>query len=53
VTTDGELARLRGAGATALQRHSGYYRSTHPSTHTPAATKHKTRVNAAKARGKR
>jgi len=27
VTTDGELARLRGAGAIALQRHSGYYRS--------------------------
>lgn len=31
VTTDGELARLRGAGAIALQRHSGYYRSTHTS----------------------
>jgi predicted NBD/HSP70 family sugar kinase len=28
VTTDGELARLRGAGAVVLQRHSGYYRST-------------------------
>ena len=52
-TTDGELARLRGAGATALQRHSGYYRSTHPSTHTQSATKHKTRVSSAKAQGKR
>lgn len=31
VTTDGELARLRGAGAIALQRHSGYYRSPHAS----------------------
>lgn len=27
--SDGELARLRGAAALVLQRHSGYYRSTH------------------------
>lgn len=27
--TDGELARLRGAAALVLQRHSGYHRSTH------------------------
>jgi hypothetical protein len=29
--TDGELARLRGAAALVLQRHSGYHRSTGPS----------------------
>jgi predicted NBD/HSP70 family sugar kinase len=29
VTTDAELARLRGAAALVLQRHSGYHRSTH------------------------
>lgn len=29
VTTDVELARLRGAAALVLQRHSGYHRSTH------------------------
>jgi predicted NBD/HSP70 family sugar kinase len=29
--SDGELARLRGAAALVLQRHSGYYRSTHSS----------------------
>lgn len=33
VTNDGELARLRGAGAIALQRHSGYYRSSHAVPH--------------------
>jgi predicted NBD/HSP70 family sugar kinase len=27
ITSDGELARLRGAAAVVLQRHSGYYRS--------------------------
>ena len=31
VTSGGELARLRGAAAIVLQRHSGYNRSTHPS----------------------
>lgn len=31
ITTDGELARLRGAAAVALQRHSGHILSTHPS----------------------
>ena len=31
VTTDAELARLRGAAALVLQRHSGYNRSTPPS----------------------
>lgn len=35
VTMDAELARLRGAAALVLQRHSGYHRSTHP----PAAGK--------------
>lgn len=30
VTMDAELARLRGAAALVLQRHSGYHRSTHP-----------------------
>jgi len=29
ITTDGELARLRGAAAVVLQRHTGYHRSTH------------------------
>jgi predicted NBD/HSP70 family sugar kinase len=29
ITSDGELARLRGAAAVVLQRHSGYQRSTH------------------------
>ncbi len=29
ITTDGELARLRGAAAIVLQRHSGYHRSSH------------------------
>ncbi|HEX6507932.1 MAG TPA: sugar kinase, partial [Chloroflexota bacterium] len=27
---DGELALLRGAAAVVLQRHSGYYRTSHP-----------------------
>ena len=31
VTTDAELARLRGAAALVLQRHSGYHRQPHPS----------------------
>ena len=30
LTSGGELARLRGAAAVVLQRHSGYNRSTHP-----------------------
>lgn len=34
--SDGELARLRGAAALVLQRHSGYYRSTH-ATRSPRA----------------
>lgn len=29
ITKDGELARLRGAAAVVLQRHSGYHKSTH------------------------
>jgi predicted NBD/HSP70 family sugar kinase len=33
--SDGELARLRGAAALVLQRHSGYYRSTHGSRERP------------------
>ncbi|GGA68657.1 xylose repressor [Edaphobacter acidisoli] len=33
ITSDGELARLRGAGAIALQRHSGYYHSPHAAQH--------------------
>ncbi len=32
ITTEGELARLRGAAAVVLQRHSGYLRSTRDST---------------------
>lgn len=43
VTSDGELARLRGAGAIALQRHSGYYRSPHASPHEHTAQKRITR----------
>ena len=39
ITSDGELARLRGAGAIALQRHSGYYRSPHATTHEHTAHK--------------
>lgn len=39
ITSDGELARLRGAGAIALQRHSGYYRSPHASPHEHATHK--------------
>jgi len=30
VVGDGEATRLRGAAAVALQRHSGYFRATHP-----------------------
>lgn len=33
--SDGELARLRGAAALVLQRHSGYHRSTHASATKP------------------
>jgi len=29
ITKDGELARLRGAAAVVLQRHSGYHKSAH------------------------
>lgn len=36
--SDGELARLRGAAALVLQRHSGYYRSTHATRERPRAT---------------
>ncbi|HEX4156362.1 MAG TPA: ROK family transcriptional regulator [Acidobacteriaceae bacterium] len=35
--SDGELARLRGAAALVLQRHSGYYRSTHATRERPRA----------------
>ncbi len=43
ITNDGELARLRGAGAIALQRHSGYYRSSHatPERTLPAREPHR------------
>lgn len=47
VTTDGELARLRGAGAIVLQRHSGYYRSPHSSADDHAARKPVARGNRA------
>jgi predicted NBD/HSP70 family sugar kinase len=53
VTTDGELARLRGAGATALQRHSGYYRSPHSSTSTQQVSKQKDRKHSVSAQGKK
>jgi predicted NBD/HSP70 family sugar kinase len=33
ITKDGELARLRGAAAVVLQRHSGYHKSTHLGSH--------------------
>jgi predicted NBD/HSP70 family sugar kinase len=36
--SDGELARLRGAAALVLQRHSGYYRSTHSTRESPRST---------------
>jgi predicted NBD/HSP70 family sugar kinase len=36
--SDGELARLRGAAALVLQRHSGYYRSTHGARERPRST---------------
>jgi predicted NBD/HSP70 family sugar kinase len=46
VTTDGELARLRGAGAIVLQRHSGYHRSTHSSANGLRIRKRKDRAEA-------
>jgi predicted NBD/HSP70 family sugar kinase len=41
VTTDAELARLRGAGALVLQRHSGYHRSAHPPAEQKTVSKRK------------
>ena len=32
ILSDGEVARLRGAAAVVLQRHSGYYRAAHKRT---------------------
>ena len=41
VTTDAELARLRGAAALVLQRHSGYHRSSRHQSKTPRSHKRK------------
>lgn len=43
VTTDAELARLRGAAALVLQRHSGYHRSTHTASNGKTIRKRKDR----------
>jgi predicted NBD/HSP70 family sugar kinase len=43
VTTDGELARLRGAGALVLQRHSGYHSSNRHQPKTPPRLSRKAR----------
>jgi hypothetical protein len=43
VTTDAELARLRGAAALVLQRHSGYHRSMHSSAEEQQVRKPKDR----------
>jgi len=39
ITKDGELSRLRGAAAVVLQRHSGYNKSTHPSSRSQSRRK--------------
>lgn len=44
VTTDAELARLRGAAALVLQRHSGYHRPTHSSAEEPRVRKPRERA---------
>jgi len=46
VTSDGELARLRGAAALVLQRHSGYHRSTHTRANESSIRKRKDRAPA-------
>jgi predicted NBD/HSP70 family sugar kinase len=43
ITTDAELARLRGAAALVLQRHSGYHRSTQASVDAQKGRRHKDR----------
>ena len=54
ITTDGELARLRGAGALVLQRHSGYHRSTHTAANGSAIRKRRDRmITTAAAAGRR
>jgi predicted NBD/HSP70 family sugar kinase len=53
VTTDGELARLRGAAALVLQRHSGYHRSTHSSANGPQLSKRRDRPRSAESKGSR
>ncbi|HEX7158448.1 MAG TPA: ROK family protein [Edaphobacter sp.] len=44
ITTDGELSRLRGAGALVLQRHSGYHRSTHTAANESSIRKRRDRM---------
>jgi len=39
ITKDGELSRLRGAAAVVLQRHSGYNRSSHPTSRNRSRSK--------------
>ena len=43
-TSDGELSRLRGAGALVLQRHSGYHRSTHTAANESSIRKRRDRT---------
>ena len=53
VTTDPELARLRGAAALVLQRHSGHHRSTHAGGKGQKAAKRKGRRSVSKASGEK
>ena len=53
VTTDPELARLRGAAALVLQRHSGHHRSTHGGGKGQKAAKRKGRRSVSKASGEK
>lgn len=53
VTTDPELARLRGAAALVLQRHSGHHRSTHAGGKGQKAAKRKGRRSGSKASGEK
>jgi predicted NBD/HSP70 family sugar kinase len=52
-TTDGELSRLRGAGALVLQRHSGYHRSTHTAANESSIRKRRDRTITTAAGGRR
>jgi predicted NBD/HSP70 family sugar kinase len=52
-TTDGELSRLRGAGALVLQRHSGYHRSTHTAANESSIRKRRDRTITTASQGRR